>query len=497
MRVLLLMMNQAEITLIFPNQLFEDNPAITRGRTVALIEDELFFRQVKFHQKKLVLHRASMKAYEAELIRKRTDVRYFSSVDHQSLQKVISVLATEGVKKFHIVAPTDYLLERRLHRYSSLHSIAIQYYDSPSFICTQKYLDEFFASRKRYFLTDFYVEQRKRLNVLMEGESPAGGKWTFDTENRKKMPESVVPPALPEFSRSKYLAEAATYVRGNFSGHYGDTDNFIYPVTRIEARENLERFLAERFQHYGVYQDAIIDRNSFLFHSVLTPALNIGLLTPAEVIEETLAFARKKKIPINSLEGFVRQIVGWREFIRGLYIREGVRQRTTNHWEHTRRIPESFWNASTGIEPVDNVIRKVLKTSYANHIERLMVMGNFMLLCEFHPDDVYRWFMELFIDAYDWVMVPNVYGMSQFSDGGLMSTKPYISGSNYLLKMSNYKKGKWCETWDALYWHFINTHRAAFLKNPRMSMMVRQYDKMDKGRRKMLEQERKRFLTDL
>lgn len=490
-------MKQSEISLVFPHQLFEDSPAVVKGRAAALIEDELFFRQYKFHKKKLVLHRASMKAYEDELVRQKITAHYFASHEYPTLREVVESLAKSGVKKFHVVDPVDYLLERRLKRYALQHNIAIQYYDSPAFLCTTKYLDDFFASRKRYFLTDFYVEQRKRLNILIEDGNPVGGKWTFDTENRKKMPPSVIPPALPEFTQNKFLKEAETYVENHFPNHYGEAGNFIYPVTRQEARANLESFLTERFQQYGIYQDAIIDRNSFLFHSVLTPALNIGLLTPAEILEETLAFVRRNNVPINSVEGFVRQILGWREFIRAVYVREGVKQRTVNHWEHKRDIPESFWTASTGIEPVDHVIKKVLKTSYNNHIERLMVMGNFMMLCEFDPDQVYRWFMELFIDAYDWVMVPNVYGMSQFSDGGLMSTKPYISGSNYLLKMSNYKKGDWCETWDALYWHFINKHRTMFLKNPRMSMMVRQYDKMDKSRQKKLAGVRDEFLRKL
>lgn len=486
-----------EITLIFPHQLFNDNPAIAKGRPVALVEDELFFRQYAFHQKKLVLHRASMKAYEDELIRKKFNTQYFESSKYPSLKLVVAALVKAGYKKFHVVAPVDYLLERRLNRYASAQNVAVQYYDSPSFICTEKYLNEFFASRKRYFLTDFYIEQRKRLNILVDAGNPAGGKWTFDTENRKRMPESVIPPALPEFTNSAFVKEAVAYVQKNFAGNYGAPDNFFYPVTRKEARENLKKFLTQRFTNYGIYQDAIIDRNSFLFHSVLTPALNIGLLTPAEILEETLSFAAREDVPINSLEGFVRQVMGWREFIRAVYIREGVKQRTTNHWQHTRQLPTSFWTGETGIVPIDNVIGKVLKTAYGNHIERLMVAGNFMLLCEFDPDQVYRWFMELFIDAYDWVMVPNVYGMSQFADGGLMSTKPYISGSNYLLKMSNYKKGPWCETWDALYWHFINTHRTEFLKNPRMSMMVRQYDKMDAGRRKALAREREKFFSQL
>ena len=167
---------------------------------------------------------------------------------------------------------------------------------------------------------------------------------------------------------------------------------------------------------------------------------------------------------MNSCEGLIRQIIGWREFIRGVYVCKGVEERTKNFWNFTRPIPNSFYDGTTGIQPLDDTINKINLTGYANHIERLMIIGNFMLLCEFHPDHVYRWFMELFIDSYDWVMVPNVYGMSQFADGGLMSTKPYISSSNYILKMSNYKKGDWCETWDALFWNFMNNQRDFFSK---------------------------------
>lgn len=220
-----------------------------------------------------------------------------------------------------------------------------------------------------------------------------------------------------------------------------------------------------------------------MHHSVLTPMLNVGLLTPQFVIDEALAFASQHEIPINSLEGFIRQIIGWREFIRAVYQLKGSEERTKNYWGFTRKIPPSFWNGTTGITPIDVTIRKVLDTGYCHHIERLMVLGNFMLLCEFDPDDVYRWFMELFIDAYDWVMVPNVYGMSQFADGGLMSTKPYISGSNYLMKMSDYPKGDWQVTWDGLFWRFMQTHRDFFLQNPRLGMLVRSFDAMPDAKR--------------
>ena len=211
--------------------------------------------------------------------------------------------------------------------------------------------------------------------------------------------------------------------------------------------------------------------------------MNVGLLAPKEVLDQAIAFANENAIPLNSLEGFVRQILGWREFIRGVYETKGVYERTANYWHFNRKIPKSFWNATTGIAPVDATIEKVLATGYCHHIERLMVLGNFMLLCEFDPDEVYKWFMELFIDSYDWVMVPNVYGMSQFADGGLMATKPYISGSSYLMKMSDYKKGDWQLIWDGLFWRFLHTHREFFLKNPRLSMLLKTFDKMPEEKR--------------
>jgi deoxyribodipyrimidine photolyase-related protein len=241
--------------------------------------------------------------------------------------------------------------------------------------------------------------------------------------------------------------------------------------------------LKSRFAEFGDFEDALVVKENILHHSVLTPMMNVGLLTPNEVLDRAIAFANENAIPLNSLEGFVRQILGWREFIRGVYETQGVAERTTNYWNFKRKIPASFWNATTGIAPIDDTIKKVLATGYCHHIERLMVLGNFMLLCEFDPDEVYKWFMELFIDSYDWVMVPNVYGMSQFADGGLMATKPYISGSNYLMKMSDYKKGAWQPIWDGLFWRFMHTHRHFFLKNPRLSMLVKTFDKMPEEKR--------------
>ena len=193
-----------------------------------------------------------------------------------------------------------------------------------------------------------------------------------------------------------------------------------------------------------------------------------------------MEYSDLNSIPLNSVEGFLRLLIGWREFIRGVYTVDGIKQRTRNYWGFTKAVPKSFYDGTTDIEPLDNTIFRCLKYGYVHHIERLMILGNIMMLSRFDPDSVYKWFMEYFIDAYDWVMVPNIYGMSQFADGGLMSTKPYISGSNYILKMSDYKKGKWSGIWDALYWEFINSNRDFFLNNPRMAMMISMYDKKPK-----------------
>ncbi len=480
------------ISLIFPHQLFKNNPAIAKGQKIFLIEDELFFKQYSFHKHKLILHRASMQNYANHLAAQAFLVEYVEARD-ASLKTIFFKLSAENITTIHVVDPVDYLLNRRLTREAKIHNIKLVIYDSPNFISNADYLNNYF-DQKKYFLTEFYIEQRKRLKILVEDDKPIGGKWTFDSENRKKMPASEkIPP--PHTYNHKTVAGAISYVNYKFESNIGASQTFNFPTTYQEAEETLNRFLSERFTNYGIYQDAIVEENSFLFHSLLTPALNIGLLHPKEIIDTTVLFATKNHIPINSLEGFIRQIIGWREFVRAVYIREGVKERTRNFWNHKRKIPKQFWSGTTGIEPVDKVIHKIINTSYCNHIERLMVIGNFMLLCEFDPDEVYKWFMELFIDSYDWVMVPNVYGMSQFADGGLMSTKLYISGSNYILKMSNFKKGPWCEIWDALYWCFIDQHKEMFAKNPRMSMMVQQLKKMEPTRLKNLQQTKINFLS--
>ncbi|MCE1202736.1 MAG: cryptochrome/photolyase family protein, partial [Bacteroidia bacterium] len=270
-----------------------------------------------------------------------------------------------------------------------------------------------------------------------------------------------------------------------------------YPVSHKAANAWLEDFTSNRLDGFGPYEDAIVGQELSLYHSVLSPLLNIGLLRPETVVEAAVEALGRGEAQLPSVEGFVRQIVGWREFIRGVYVLAGRQERSRNYFGFSHALPEAFYQAATGVEPVDATIRKLHGTAYNHHIERLMVLGNFMLLCEIAPDEVYRWFMEMYIDAYDWVMVPNVYGMSQLADGGLMSTKPYFSGSRYLLSMSDYSKGGWAGIWDALFWRFIHRHRDKLKSNPRIGMLSGSFDRMALQKQSALLENAERFLQSL
>jgi len=475
-------MVQEEVTVIFPHQLYKQHPALEKGRPVYLVEEELYFRQYPFHQHKIALHRASMKYYQHFLEKKGYTVTYVDSIDtHASAQQLIKWLHSNKVHVMHYAATDDYLLERRISRYCRQYNMTPITYANPGFINQPAEVSDFFDNRKRYFMQDFYIHQRKTHNILIEHNGPTGGHWSFDADNRKKIPKGERIPDVKYPAVGAYTKEAVAYTKTHYGTNPGDAAHFHYPVTHDQAESWLEQFLEHRFQKFGIYEDAIVQTESILYHSMLTPALNIGLLLPKQILDKAQEIAVAYKVPVNSLEGFVRQILGWREFMRILYVREGSRQRTTNFWDHTKAMPDSFYTGTTGIPPIDQTIHKLLKHAYTHHIERLMILGNFMLLCELNPDAVYQWFMELYLDAYDWVMVPNVYGMSQFADGGLMSTKPYISSSNYVLKMSNYPKGEWCATWDGLFWRFLHQHQAFLGENQRLGMLVNMLHKMDKS----------------
>ncbi len=481
------------ISVVFPHQLFEANPAIDAAPNVIIVESDLIFNQYQFHIAKLVFHRMSMMRYAESLMKKGIPVRYINAQSPLSNAKNLFQDLCKSYTTIHVIEPEDDWLSRHIRAGLKGCSVDLKIHANPNFITPIAEGYQFFDQKKRYFQTDFYAFQRKRLDILMdENQKPLGGKLTYDSENRKAYPKEH---AFPQVSLAPLNGDyqlAKSHILAHYPNTWGSLSHFeqegyFYPSNHEEAQTAFEQFLNERLLNFGEFEDAFgkHPNEHFLYHSVLTPALNIGLISPEYIVSRTLDFAQSHQIPINSTEGFIRQIIGWREFMRVVYHREGRKQRCSNFWNFNRKIPKSFYNGTTGIEPVDTVIKKVLETGYAHHIERLMVLGNFFLLCEFHPDEVYRWFMELFIDAYDWVMVPNIYGMSQFADGGIITTKPYFSGSNYIIKMSDFPKKKepWHQIWDGLFWRFIQENRQFFQQNPRLGMMVITFDKMSEEKK--------------
>ena len=495
------------ILLIFPHQLYKDHPGL-RGdpERVLLIEDALFFGDLRyparFHKQKLWLHRATMKRYEAELLVNGHDVGYIeyqcgSISTGNPLERALSNVPAGT--QVCCIDPTDFVLEKRLHKACERLELSLQLIPNPGFLNSTRHNSDYRERKRRWYMADYYKWQRQRLNVLMDGVQPKGGQWSFDTSNRKKVPRKSLSniPSMMSIQHDAIDNDARDHVERRFPDHPGSIERLFYPTSHESASEWLGHFLASRFDLFGDYEDAIVEGESWLWHSVLTPTLNIGLLTPQQVVDETLKYAADHQVSINSLEGFLRQIIGWREFVRATYDDLGVSMRTANYWRHERPMPPSFYNGTTGIAPVDDTIQRILDTGYCHHIERLMVLGGFMFLCEIHPDAVYRWFMKMFVDSYDWVMVPNVYAMSQNADGGQITTKPYFSGSSYVRKMSHYKPGDWCQVWDGLYWRWIANHREELSTNPRWAMMCSMVKKMDSA---MLAEHRRHaeaFLEDL
>ena len=467
-----------EAALILPNQLYPDGPPGIKQARVYFLEADRYFSDFQFHKKKILLHRASMLSHRDKLLKKGFSITYIENSEKDQFKLLREKLEEDGIESLHAYDPVDVKLRRDFTELNQKSSFNVLTHSSPGFITEINWFKDIFPDRN-YRMTQFYREQRKRLGLLIEKGGPEGGKWSFDPENRKSLPEDVKVPELPALARNRNLEVHVSYVNKHFPANPGTTEDFIYPVNRKEAKTWLDYFLEKKFAQFGPYQDAISASEPFIFHSLISPLLNIGLLKPLEVVKAAINYARQSgDIELSSLEGFVRQIIGWREYLRLIYELEGRKQKDSNYWNHSRSVPESFYSASTGITPIDRAIERMQKFAYIHHIERLMVIGNFALLCEIDPEEIYRWFMELSIDSYDWVMTPNVYGMSQYSDGGLITTKPYISSSNYIRKMSDYSTGDWCDVWDGLFWRFIAKHSDKFRSIPRAAVMASNLERM-------------------
>ncbi len=471
---------------ILGNQLFATEllpPA--RDCTVFMAEDLGLCTYEKHHQQKIVLFLAAMRAYADELRAAGYDVHYvkLDPTDERPYEdKLLGALQAAGDKALVHFEIEDKAMEVRLIEFAKRNALERTELQSPMFSCSRDEFARFAQGKSRLLMGDFYKLQRRRLGVLIDDDGqPTGGRWSFDADNRKKLPRKVTPPDMPWLEPSGHVPEVITLVAREFSDHPGNAAEFSWPTTRAEARAWLDDFIAHRLELFGPYEDAMTTRSSTVFHSVLSPCLNMGLLTPGEVVERVVAAT--DSAPLQSIEGFVRQVIGWREFVRGIYREYGEQQEQGNFWEHERELTASWYEGTTGIPPLDDAILTAQRYGWTHHIPRLMVLGNLMTLCEIRPQSAHRWFMEMFVDSSEWVMGPNVYGMGLFSDGGVFATKPYICGSNYLVKMSDYGKGPWCDIVDGLYWRFIDRHRSFFAGNPRLALMPRALDRLDGERR--------------
>jgi len=440
------------IFILYPHQLFK-NIELLKNKTVLLIEEPLFFTQYRFHIQKLVLHRASMKYYEEYLLFNSINVLYFEDENYFEAYRDSEVCIYD--------VADDWLLKKIQKNFLNLSIFA-----SPNFLN---------PNDTNKFFYKYYINRRKELKLFIdENQKPFGGKWSFDTENRNKLPKNHTLPLTFSYS-NRFIDEAQEYCKKFES--VGICKEFYYPITFDEAFANLNYFLQNKFENYGTYQDAIVNEKNFLYHSNISSSLNIGLLCLEDIIQSVV----KEDVPYNSKEGFIRQIIGWREFMFTIYKSSHIKLRTSNFFQFTRKMPLKLISGNSGLIPLDDSIKKLSYTGYNHHIERLMILGNIFLLLEIKPNDVYEFYMANYIDAYDWVMVGNVYGMSGFSDGGSITTKPYISSSNYIIKMSSdYKKSEmWSTIWDGLYWRFLDKYKDLFQKNHRMKMQLALLKKMD------------------
>ncbi|MEO0425350.1 MAG: cryptochrome/photolyase family protein [Pseudomonadota bacterium] len=459
---------------------------------IFMAEDRHLCTYVRHHQQKIVLFLAAMRHHAQSLREAGYEVEYHAleeDGDTPFEDKLAACLKREGANELVHFEVEDKPFEKRLQHFAERHDLACEVLENPMFLCPRERFAQYLEGARRPFMAEFYKQERKRLGVLMEadGENPIGGQWSFDADNRRKLPASQDIPELPGRRLDEITQAVIELVTREFPDHPGDGNQFWFPVTRRQALAWLKRFIDERLELFGPYQDALTTRSPTVFHSVLTPMLNLGLITPRDVLYRVeRAHRDHPELPLQSIEGFIRQIIGWREFIRGIYRHHGETQAERNHWQHTRELTDDWYEGTTGIPPLDDSIRDVQRLGWVHHIPRLMVFGNLMTLCEIHPHRVHDWFMEMFVDSSEWVMGPNVYGMGIFSDGGIFATKPYICGSNYLLKMSDYRKGEWCDVVDGLYWRFIARHREQFASNPRLSMMTRTLDKMKDTRRETI-----------
>ena len=464
-----------------------------------MAEDKGLCTYEKHHKQKILLFLSSMRSYADRLRKNKFKLDYFKIEDKEFnedyLKKLKKIITQKKVNEISSFEVEDKFFEKKISQFLKKEKIHWNVIQTPMFLNSRTEFKNYLSKSKKPFMATFYKDVRKKSGILMGSDGdPIGGKWSFDEDNRNKLPKNISIPKFPKINETSHTKKLKPIIEKEFKNHPGSTNNFWFATEYEDVVKLLNFFIKEKSNLFGDYEDAVDQKDNILFHSALSPYINLGLITPEFVVQKVLDFHKKNKIRMNSLEGYIRQVIGWREFMRGIYQSYSQEMETGNFFKQNRKMKNSWYDGTTGLPPLDYAIKNAVNHGWSHHIERLMILSNIMNLCEIKPTIVYKWFMEMFVDSSDWVMVPNVYGMGLFSDGGIFATKPYICGSAYFMKMMDFKKGEWCNTMDGLYWRFIDRNRKFFLKNPRLSMMVRIFDKMKSDRKKLILSEADKFI---
>ena len=462
---------------------------------------------VPHRPKKLALLLAAMRKFAARLRSDGWQVAYSELDDSDNTQSIPGELirraAQYGASEVVATEPGEFRLIEALQHCP----LKVQMLEDTRFIASHAEFDTWAEGRKALRMEYFYREMRRKTGLMMEGDDPAGGQWNYDHDNRKPAKDGVSYSGPMQFTPDETVEAVLDIVERRFGNHFGDLRPFWFATDQGQARQALAFFIREALPKFGDYQDAMLADHRFLYHALVSPYVNIGLLDPLEVCQAAEEAWRTGDVPINAAEGFIRQIIGWREYMRGIYYHEGPDYPARNGLGHDRKLPEFFWGAETRMRCVSKAVEQTGEEAYAHHIQRLMVTGNFALLAGLDPAQVSEWYLAVYTDAFEWVEAPNVVGMSQFADGGVIASKPYVSSGAYINRMSDYckschykvsvKTGEGACPFNLLYWHFLDRHRERFSNNARMGNMYRTWDRMDADRRETVLAEAEAFLERL
>jgi len=468
---------------------------------------------VKHHIQKIIAFFLAMRSFAKILEQEGHRVIYLhldNPSNKQSLDKNIEwIVSKYKFDKFEYLYPDEYRLDLQLKSLSEQLAIPCGSFDTEHFLTDRLYLRSFFRGKKQMLMESFYRHMRRKYDILMDGKEPIGGKWNYDKENRKKLPSGhQLPGPLLLHQDVSQLVQMIRKAKIEFIGEVDEKD-FEWPVTRKSSLQLLDYFGENLLGNFGTYQDAMTAESWSMYHARLSFSLNSKLLHPLEVIQKIIAVwnENSKNINLAQVEGFVRQILGWREFMRGIYWDQMPEYETLNYFGHGNPLPDFYWTANTKMNCMQHAISQSLKHAYAHHIQRLMITGNFALLAGVDPDELDKWYLGIYIDAIQWVEITNTRGMSQFADGGIVGTKPYVSSANYIDKMSDYcsschynprkKTGTDACPFNSLYWHFYNRNRNKLADNPRIGMMYRTWDKMKSADRKAILQQAEDLLKNI